>query len=211
MATDGEQSVFERYIGKEWGDVESIEAMGRMLFPASIKKRRADGSFEEKPVLLMPLREHENRRARIMARHWAEKESLDPKLDPTVFENMDAICQLWLASRNPKPMRGPDGDVHEPFAGSAEELEKSYDKASLFELYDRLKNYERLLEPQKELEEGEVLAAAKAISDRRDISPLAVFDQVSQTSCIVSMAELLTSYAEQRSSSGSSGSSTAGA
>ena len=102
-------------LSKSWEELEALEFDGRLLFPAHVLRRKAK-DWERIDVVLRVPREPDMRRARLKARAWAAEEGLDPELDPAMFENMDSMCVLTEAIRNPAP-------PHEPWEPFAKELE----------------------------------------------------------------------------------------
>jgi len=206
--SDSQPHVAEQLLNKSWGELETVEAGGYLLFPAEIYRRKKNGSFEATPIKLRVPREHENRKARVQARQIALKDGLDLDRDKDLVENLEVYCTLSMAMRNPKPM---DNGVYEEFDPFPESLEKRYDKASMTALYSQLMALSELVNPQpNKISKEEMLALIAAIAKERNILPLAVFGPDSQASFIVSMAELLWSLLESKSSSDLSAPSTPG-
>ena len=117
--------VIEQLLNKDWGDLELLETGdGRLLFPAEIHKLKKGGGFETIPVMLRIPREPELRQARVQAREIAKKDGLDLDRDKDLIKNLEDICILCEACRNPKP-------PHETFDPYPGDFEKNYDLHSI--------------------------------------------------------------------------------
>lgn len=179
-------------IEKSWAELEAIEHGGALYFPDKLVRVRKDGTREETPIALKPLRAHEERAARIEARKWAQSEGLDPDKDPLHFDDMDTMCQLVRGIRSPT-------SPFESFEPDPKRLERVYDRGCLEQLYGKLKAYSRKVDPREsEISEEGVIALAAAIVSKRDISPLHGFDGRSQSDFIIGMADLLVSWARSK-------------
>lgn len=192
--------IAEQLISKSWAELQALEhpVTGHLLFPDQIFRRRADGSCEKKRIMLRVPREPDLRAARRTARAWADKESIDETRDPDMFANMEAMCVLAIAIRN-------DSEPFEPWVSSPVELEAQWDRGSLMQVYARLDDLTKLIDPAADdITEQEMLMLVYGIARDRNILPLRAFGSGSQTSFIVSMATMLASFLGSMSSSESS-------
>jgi hypothetical protein len=191
-------------LGKDWGELEILEHAGYLLFPAEIAKRKADGTFEQINIRLKVPREPEKRKARLEAREISKAEGLDPELDKDLIEDLEVICTVCEATRNnTKPY-----ERWEPYPRA---LEKSYDRSSIIQLYDKLDAITDAIDPRaKDISEAEMLVLLGAIAKERSILPLLVYGQDAQNSFITTMAALLLNSMAQKSSSDASEPSTPG-
>jgi hypothetical protein len=182
---DAKDEVITTLIASSWQDLKAIEYQGSVFFPETLKKRKANGNFEEVQVMLKVPRKHEERQARLKARQWAEADGVDPKLDPDVFDDMDSTCLLWLAIRNTSA-------PHEPFYGTPQEVERFFDDSVLTLTMEKLQILKKKIDPRIDhMNVEELFAVIQAIAARRDVSPLVVYDSDSQANFIVSMVGLL--------------------
>ena len=185
--------VVERLLGKDWTDLEVLEEAGYLLFPEKIYKRKKDGSFESKDILLRVPREHELRKARVMARQIAQEDGLDLDRDEDLISNIEDTCILTFAIR--ENIKG-----FPPLWPEPKQLEKTYDKASLIHLWAKLDNLTKVVNPAPEtISENEILVVVSKIASERSIAPLLVYGSEAQNSCIVTMADLLVNSLEPRS------------
>jgi hypothetical protein len=190
--------VLEQLTKSRWEDLLVKEHDGRLLFPDKIYRRGQTGEFDGIPVMIRVLRQHELRQARIAARKRAIDEGLDLDRDKDLISNMEAIHALSMALRDPE-------NPNTPFDPFADKLEENYDFDSLLQVYEKLDRYTLALNPRPEtVSEADIVAMAAAISEAQSIAPLAAYGQVAQSTCIVYMAELLTSLQRMKSSSDSS-------
>lgn len=169
-----------------WGDeVEVLEHATYLLFPAHIRRRKTDGSFEETEVRLRVPREHEMRKARVKARMIMEEDKLDWKdADADLFTNVETWCILSMAIRS-------NSDPYEPHDPDPRSLEKRYDKNSLMAIWAKLDALSRIVDPRPgEISTGEILGMMVAIAREGNTGPLADYASPAQASCIVTMAKL---------------------
>jgi hypothetical protein len=194
--------VAEQLIGKSWGELEVLEHAGYLLFPDSIYKRGKSGKFDEVKVSLRLPRQHELRRARVMARDLAIKDGLDLERDRDLFGDLETVCILSMAIRNSTP-------PHEPMVPDPLELEKLYDRACLMQIWAKIDALHQLVDPAPhKISEEEMFALVAAIAKDRSISPLAVYAADLQAHFVIYMACLLNPLLEFKLSSAPSDSST---
>ena len=166
-------------------EVKENEAAKFLVFPETIYQRQRDGSWSKTPCMLHPLRNHEKRAARKDARRIAEKEGIDPVKDADLFDELDTVCIMHLATRNTT-------EPFEPLCGSAEEYERRFDRDVIKHMFGVLDDYAKLLDPQLDsLDQSQTLALIAAIADGRTIRPLRAYGGAAQVSFIVTMADLL--------------------
>jgi hypothetical protein len=188
------EDIIADVLAKSWDELKAFEFADRLLFPETLLKLTADGTFESIPICLRIPREFELRKARVDARKWAADEGLDPELDPTLFDDMDTICTLSIAIRNATP-------PHEPWEPDPRRLERNYDKPSLEALWAKVDAYRAVIDPRvDELDEGDTLMLIAAIAASKNIVPLAGFGGSAQNSFIVSMAVQLQTLHQSKSS-----------
>jgi hypothetical protein len=186
--------------GKTWEELEAIEQDGRLLFPDAIRRKSKDGTVAPTPIAIRVLRKGERRAARREAREWASREGVDPALDPELFEDLDTLCILARAIRDPEP-------PHAQFQ-KAEWLEQHFDNGSLAEVWDRYPLYESRVDPRVDAAtEKDFWQLVLEIGRTRSISPLTGFAPRVQHSLVLSMADqallspTLKSWLESRASS----------
>lgn len=199
--------IAEELLSKTWDDVDVLtqQETERLLFPGELRQRKSDGTFKTKPIRIQVPRAPELRKARLQAREWAANEKLDPKLDAAQIRDMENTCILWFAIRN------PDGPMHEPMYMDPQELERTWDKTALVQVWRKLDAYTRLTDPSPDdISKEEMLAVVAKIASERHLGPLVVYGSSAQTSCIVGMASLLVTFLDPPSSDGSSERSTPG-
>lgn len=176
-----------------WAELEALEHDNRLFFPDVVLKRRVDGALEETQVALCVPRPDELRWARTKARALALKADLDLDRDAEMVEDMENIHILSRAIRN---ITTP----HEPWEPDPTLLERNYDRRSLAQMWAKLDALTNFIDPRpSDLSKEEVLAVIAAISKTREVYPLHVLGPHSQTSCIVSMADLALSFLASKS------------
>lgn len=171
---------------KPWSEIEAQEqeVAGFLVFPETIYQRKRDGTWSETACMLHPLRNHEKRKARADARRIAKAEGVDPA-DTDLFDELDTICIMHLATRNTTA-------PFEPLCSSAEEYERRFDRDVIKHMFGVLDDYAKLLDPQlDQLDQSQTLALIAAIAEGRSIRPLRAFGGAAQISFIVTMAALL--------------------
>jgi len=194
--------VIDQLISKSWGELEVLEHAGHMLFPEKIYRRTKSGKFEEVPVLIRVPRLDDLSKARVQARMICKDKGLDHKLDRDLFDDWETVCTLALCIRNTT-------EPHEPWEPDPETLAKTYDKASLMQIWAKLDSFTQVVNPAPErISESECWALIAAIAKERNLSPFFVYGQAAQTSCAVFMADLCMTLLASRSSSESSEGST---
>ena len=186
---DGDDA-FAPLRGKTWEELDVIETGGpgggRVLFRDTIRKRRATAEgWTDVPVMLQVPRKDERRAARLEARRLAADLHVDPDKDPALFEDLDNICILARAIRDPKP--NPSG-VHDQHCDPLD-LERTYDPPSLEAIWERLEAYSALLDPRVTLDTPEkVWGAIAAINHSGSLLPLAAIAGREQPSFLLFMA-----------------------
>lgn len=189
-----------------WTELLAIEQpiTGRLLFPSTINRRRANGAIEKTPVTLRIPLEPDLRRARVMARRMAAEDGIDEQRDRELFESLETVCILADAIRNSTA-------PYEPLVLEARELEKNWDRQSLIAVYEQLSEIQRLADPREhEFNAEELLAVVAAIASKRSILPLHVYGSPTQASCVIAMAGMCMGLLASKSSSESSAVSTPG-
>ncbi len=179
--------VFAQVAAKPWAEIEvqEQESAKFLVFPEKIYQRKRDGTWGETPCMLHPLRNHEKRAARKDARRIAEAEGIDPAKDADLFDELDTVCIMHLATRNTTA-------PFEPLCGSAEEYERRFDRDVIKHMFGVLDDYSKLLDPQlDQLDQNQTLALIAAIAEGRSIRPLRAYGGAAQVSFIVTMADLL--------------------
>ncbi len=186
-AEEYSQIVLNQMVVKKWEDVEEQEQAGFLLFPEVIYQRKRDGSWEETPCRLHPLRGHEKRQARKNAREFARSQGVDAEKEPDIFADIDTLCIMQLAIRSTT-------DPFEPLYATPAELERTHDRDSIAQLFGVLDDYGKVIDPRLEvLSKDQFLTLIAAISEGRSIRPLRAFGGPSQVSSIITMATLLNS------------------
>jgi hypothetical protein len=186
------EDIIAAILAKDWSELEAFEHCERMLFPESLLKIKADGTFESIPICIRVPRENELRKARVAARKWAAEEELDPELDPDLFDNLDTICTLSQSIRNATP-------PHEPWEPDPKRLERNYDKASLEALWAKIDAYRSIVDPRvEELDADETALMIAAIATGRNVAPLAGLGGSAQNHLVVTMACRLESLEESK-------------
>ena len=195
---DVHEHVADALLGKSWSEVECLEFADRLLFPAELQKRKADGSFERLPVMLRVPRAPEIRKARLAARKIAQKEGLDERLDSGAIEDLETFEILAIAIRNTT-------DPHEPMFPFEGELEKLWDKSSLVKIWAELDALHHVIDPAPDtIGEAEMLALTAKLAKDQNLGPLVVYASGAQVYYVTTMAarymNLLASQLSQESS-----------
>jgi len=183
--TDRRRHIIARLMRADWADAGVIEVNDFLLFPDVLVRRRADGTWDEKPVMLRVPREGDLRRARVLARSLAANEKIDETRDRDMFVNLENLCVLAFAIRN-------NTAPYEPWQPEPLLLERQYDKVCLQGMWNKLDQLNEVLNPSpNQLSSGEIVALIAAIARSRNLGPLVVYGPGAQTSFVVSMADLL--------------------
>lgn len=168
---------------ERWDELAVIDHGGELLLPASIKRRQADGSLTETPIMLRNLSNPQRVAARRQARLLEAAMGLDPVRDQDLCDDLDSYCQLSFAVRDPAP-------PYDQHMATAEELWKAYSQQSMAELWGVFDRWRDTLDPRfGELSAEEIWRVIAAVKARRRIDPLAAMPSVAQLSCIIFMAE----------------------
>lgn len=186
--------VIDQLLGTNWEGIEELEEhAGYLLFPEKIYKRNKKGLWDETSVMIRVPRQHELRKARLMARGKAKEEGLDAELDRDQIDEYENICILWHALRMPTP-------PHDPLVLDPSELEKKYDKKVLSQMFAKMDAYSQVLDPQPNtISKEELFALIALLAKEKSILPLHVYGSEVQNTCVVSMAEMLMNSQELKS------------
>lgn len=199
VGAHGRDHALAELMTKDWGELEVLEHAEHLLFPEKLIRRKADGTWEETPIMLRVPRDPDMRKARIDARQWAEAEGIDEKRDRDLFETMENMCILASSIRNSTP-------PHEPWEPDPKILERRYDKVCLRRMWERLDKLNDIINPNPDqLSAPEIVALIIAIAKARHLGPLVVYGPGAQTSFVVSMVDLLLSSLGSKLSSESLG------
>lgn len=193
LPSDVHDHVIAQLLGRDWGELEVLEHYGNLLFPEKLYKRKKDGTFESKDIMLRIPREPDLRKARVTARKMAIDDGLDLDRDSDLVETIECICTLSIAIRN-------NTEPHEPWEPNPRLLEKNWDRSSLTQLWAKLNEYANIIDPRPDkLSAEEILVLMANIAKEKNIYPLHVYGPASQNSFIVIMAGLLMNYLESKS------------
>jgi hypothetical protein len=188
-----EDHVTDRLLREGWEGLEVIEFAEHLLFPDKIYKRKADGTFDEKDIMLRVPRDFELRKARAQARALAAKDGLDEDRDKDLFDNIEVMCILSFAIRN-------NTEPYEPWIPDPLILERKYDKPCLAQIYGKVEVYGTIVDPKPEqISKEEMYALTASLASESNLLPLHVYGSVAQTSYIVTMANLLMNSPEFKS------------
>lgn len=187
--------VLEQLMSKDWEDLKMLEHAGYLLFPENLYKRTKDGKFEAKPIMLRIPREPELRKARIESRRIAKEDGLDLNMDKDLIETIECTCILSMSIRNNTP-------PYEPWEPDPRLLEKYWDRSSLSQLWAKLDELAKVIDPRPEnISSEEMLMLMTKIAKVRNIHPLHAYGPGAQNFFIVTMAGLSLTYLESKSSS----------
>jgi hypothetical protein len=206
---DDRRHVFEQLQAKRWDDLGVLERGGRLLFPEKIWRRdKETGEFVGDACFLVLPKGSDLRKARTDAIQLAKDAGIDREKDADLFGDLEILCILWRAIREPIAPEGED-DFPAPLTFDALALEKKYERVALMHVNDRLNHLKRVVDPKVgRLSAPELEALTAALVSRQHLSPLFALDAATQTSFILTMALLHQSYLRARSSLGSSAPST---
>lgn len=128
---------------RTWAELEAVRDDGGHLFiPDTLRQRDPKtGDFRSVPVLVRVPRAKDIILARSDARVWMSKfKGLDPDRDTDVFDEMEQLCLLARAIRDPNTKAQLE---------AAEELSDKFDDKSLEALLGRLQVYRDLTDPRE--------------------------------------------------------------
>lgn len=200
---DGNDLV-SRLLGKSWDELQVLEHAGYLLFPNVIRRRVANGKFEDVKVMIRLPRNREFRQARVEAREIALKDGIDLDRDKDLFEDIETACILARAIRNSTP-------PHEPYEPDPGVLEQRFDRSSLARIWRELDVLHKLVDPSDHLiRDEELFALVAAIAREQSIGPLADYDAASRAYFTITTVSLLWGYMGSKSSLEPSASSTPG-
>jgi hypothetical protein len=178
-----ESKPIESLGGRTWAELEAIRGDdGHLLIPDELRQRNArSGKFESVPVLVRVPRAKDILIARADARVWMSKfKGLDPERDSDVFDEMEQLCLLARAIRDPKTKA-----QLEP----AEDLSDKVDDKSLEDLLGRLQVYRDLTDPREsDLTEEQLWTRVAEVVRAGHLGPLTGIAGPDQPSCVLFMA-----------------------
>jgi len=179
MSDDVERAV--SLVLENWDQIGVEERDGILHLPASIKRRNVTGGVDETPVRLRVVSNVVKVKARVEARAWAAKRSLDLDRDSDLVDMYENYCILAVAIR--------DTDCHTQHVPDADTLWQDYEPSSIDELWGRYDAWVRMQHPSFGNWDGEKMWQVIArIKQRSDISFLAGMPGFEQASCILLMA-----------------------
>lgn len=185
--------VADRLLKKGWEGLEILEHADHLLFPDKLYKRKKDGSFDEKEVMLRVPRDYELRKARVTARQIAVNEGIDEEKDKDLFDNLETVCILSVAIRN-------NTHPFEPWEPDPLILERKYDKTCLAQIWAKVETLSTIVDPKPDqISKEEMYALTAALSSERNLLPLHVYGSVAQTIYIITLADLLMNSPEFKS------------
>lgn len=166
-----------------WEELEVVQhETGRLMFPAELRRRKADGTVEAVPVRVWVPVTGDYVEARKTARLWfAKLQGLDAERDKALFEEMDGVCVLARAIRNPQA----------PYAQFAQydELAEKYDQSSLRDIQERIKVFESLVDPRMSIPDEDTMWRVIAeVARKGTLLPLADIVGHEQPSLVLRMA-----------------------
>lgn len=128
---------------RTWSELEAVRGDdGHLLIKDQLRQRDAKtGQWVAVPVLVRVPRAKDIITARSDARVWMSKlKGLDPDRDSDVFDEMEQLCLLARAIRDPQTRAQLE---------AAEELSDRFDDKSLEDLLGRLQVYRDLTDPRE--------------------------------------------------------------
>lgn len=181
-AEDKVERALKATVGVNWAELGVVEHEGQLYLPVKIRRRKVDGSLDEKPAMLKCKLSDHRIKARTRARKWAEEQSLTAD-DGDLIKELENYWLLAFALREPKKpfdQMFPDGPS----------LYNAVEHQALRELWGKLDLLGDLLDPRYgELSDDEMWAVIERIALRGEPSPLAELDSLSQAICIAFMAK----------------------
>ena len=179
--------------GKTAEDLDLVEFGGRVFIPETIQRVKAGGKFEAVEVTVCVLRTPEKALARRDAKKLAERWQLDREKDADQFEIIDIFARLSHAIRTKE---SPHGQAYPLEWLISNKPDEGFDERSLLAVWERLRVYEDLLDPNivEPMSEEEVLQTAYAIDRVRNLTPLAATGGRALDSCVIGMASILCKY-----------------
>jgi hypothetical protein len=211
------QKIPDWFAGKTLEELDAIEIGGALYFPEKLRSRGAKGEIKETPVLARVPSKQDRATARIEAIAHVRSmvkgkqpvltvKDAEEAVGAEVFEDIDTYA---IVSRSLFEPQAKNEDGKPTRFMLLDVLLGSYLPATVFDIFDRLDFYAKLLDPRVEdITEDEMWGAIEAIAKRRNLSPLAVMRGSLQTAFVVSMAVTLWSSRPQLSSSLSTATST---
>lgn len=194
--------------GKTLADLQAIEHGGRLLFPDVLRRARADGKWEEVPVMLRVPRPQERAAARVEAVELFRTRKLDRQADADLFDEFERMALLARCILE----RTPPHEQHaltDWLLGSGGEG-KGYDQGTLWDAWQKIQAYQSMTSPQAEdMGVEDIVAAARGVARVGNLTPFAAIAGPAQDACVIGMARLLDAYLTDRSSGPSPETSTA--
>jgi hypothetical protein len=168
--------------GRTWQELEIIDhADGHLLFSDALRRRGKSGAVETVPVRVKILRTQQIAEARGKCRRWCGELGLDEEKDKDIFDQLEQVCLLAGAIRDPHP---PHAQRYQP-----EELAKDFDEASLQDVLGRIQALRQIIDVREShLTEGEIWQKIAAVARAGHLLPLTDIAGPEQPSCIVFMA-----------------------
>lgn len=206
----------EWFAGKSFEELNAIEQGGSLYFPESLRTRGPKGELREQPVLARVPSKQDRAVARIEAishvramrkgMNVATVKDCEEAIGAEVFEDIDTYAIVARSLFEPTA-RNEDGSPVRFM--TLDVLLGSHLPTTVFDIFDRLDFYQKLLDPRiDELDEDEFWAAVEAIAKRRNLSPLVVMRGSLQSAFVLRAVEILSTFRTPRSSSSSTETST---
>lgn len=177
----------------ELGIVE--DGKGQLLMPASIKRRKKDGTIDDVKIMLRVPTTTQRHKARKAARDRIEKLGLDEEKDSGMFSELESFELLAYAIRDPEPM---DDGVYLQHRTSGHLLSdvdgdgKGYMPKSLNALWAKLDAFAESTDPRfGDLEGEDMWKVIERIAAVGDASPLADIVGFEQSTLVTFMAKQL--------------------
>jgi hypothetical protein len=173
--------------GKTIEDLNIAEQGGRLLFEDRIVGFGPGAKRVETPIRVRVPRGPEIIEGRREAKVLFKKKGLDLVEDAATFDELETVCILARAIRSAEA-------PFEQFA-LAEVLYSGFETKSLYDVWERMQTYQKLMDPRiTDAKEEDVLAAAMGIAKVRNLSPLAAIAGSDLDTFVICMAVLLTRY-----------------
>lgn len=167
---------------RTWEELEVLDHEdGHLMFKDHLRTRSKAGKVELVEVRVQILRVDKIARARADCRRWCAELGLDEERDKDLFDELEQVCMLALAIRDPQP---PYAQRYEPA-----ELARDFDEASLQDLIGRIQALRGAIDVREsQLTETELWQKIAAVARVGHLLPLTDIAGHEQPSCIVFMA-----------------------
>lgn len=185
------QSIHEWLEGKSLEDLDVVEQGNRLLFADSIKRFGPKGDLIEEQIRVKVPRLDDQVKARLEAIKVAGKYKIDREKDADLFEEFETLALVSICIR----------EKEEPHsqAYTFEQLYTGYDIPSLYDVWNHVQHYKKLIDPRiSDPDIQDVVVAAIGIAKKKNLTPLAAIAGSDLDSVIVSMASLLSNYLTQQ-------------